>query len=213
MQAARDNITDPPGIFVKVGLETMRGALKFVDDDLPKAFCVSRRPAPARATSPTPQAEASQAIGGAYQYPRVRARANAPARRSGWGARSSEQKLKLDEGITMSLDRLLAIATRELRATQDEFRSVAGRMNGGDPLPKRWARPKSDHPQPGELVNVAREQLDELATFLERQNIISLPAGGRDHGRADAGFLPMVVRQHVDAGPVRERSRRARTTT
>src|SRR6476620_1039903 len=38
IQAARDNITDPPGIFVKVGLETMRGALAFIDEELPRAF-------------------------------------------------------------------------------------------------------------------------------------------------------------------------------
>jgi hypothetical protein len=38
IQAARDNIKDPPGIFVKVGIETMRGALKFIDEDLPRAF-------------------------------------------------------------------------------------------------------------------------------------------------------------------------------
>ena len=38
IQAARDNIKDPPGIFVKVGLETMRGALKFIEHDLPRAF-------------------------------------------------------------------------------------------------------------------------------------------------------------------------------
>src|SRR5437762_13008813 len=38
LQAARDNIKDPPGIFVKVGIETMRGALAFVEDELPRAF-------------------------------------------------------------------------------------------------------------------------------------------------------------------------------
>jgi uncharacterized protein (DUF885 family) len=38
IQAARDNIKEPPGIFVKVGIETMRGALKFIDEDLPRAF-------------------------------------------------------------------------------------------------------------------------------------------------------------------------------
>src|SRR5947199_2599009 len=38
LQAARDNIKDPPGIFVKVGIETMRGALRFIDDELPRAF-------------------------------------------------------------------------------------------------------------------------------------------------------------------------------
>jgi len=76
----------------------------------------------------------------------------------------------------MPLDRLLAVATRELKETQEEFRITAGRMNGGDPL-ETWARTKADHPQPGELVGVARQQLEELATFLERHNIISLPAG------------------------------------
>src|SRR5436305_835815 len=38
IQAARDNVKDPPGIFVKVGLETLRGALKFIEHDLPRAF-------------------------------------------------------------------------------------------------------------------------------------------------------------------------------
>src|SRR5687768_17245702 len=38
MQAARDNIKDAPGIYVKVGLESLRGTLKFIDDDLPRAF-------------------------------------------------------------------------------------------------------------------------------------------------------------------------------
>ena len=72
--------------------------------------------------------------------------------------------------------RLLAIATRELKATQEAFKSVAGRMNGGDPLAV-WARTKGEHPAPGELVDVGRQQLDELRTFLERQSLISLPPG------------------------------------
>src|SRR6186713_848464 len=38
IQAARDNVKDPPGIFVKVGIETFRGAQKFIDHDLPRAF-------------------------------------------------------------------------------------------------------------------------------------------------------------------------------
>src|SRR5262245_31888279 len=38
VQAARDNVQDPPGIFVKVGIETMRGVLKFIDQELPRAF-------------------------------------------------------------------------------------------------------------------------------------------------------------------------------
>src|SRR3954471_2944206 len=174
IQAARDNITDPPGIFVKVGLETMRGALKFVDDDLPKAFS-SVDDMHLLGDLADAQVEASQSIGAYLQYLETEV---APRARSSFrlGREKFEQKLKLDEGIPISLDRLLAIATRELHATQEEFRSVASRMNGGDPL-EAWARTKSDHPEPGDLVNVARRQLEDLATFLERQNIVSLPAG------------------------------------
>ena len=38
VQAARDNIKDPPAIYVKVGIDTWRGAMSFIDADLPRAF-------------------------------------------------------------------------------------------------------------------------------------------------------------------------------
>ena len=58
-----------------------------------------------------------------------------------------EQKLRLEEGITLPVDRLLAIATRELAATQEEFRQVAGRLNGGDPI-EAWRKAKPRIPSP-----------------------------------------------------------------
>ena len=173
IQAARDNITDPPGIFIKVGLETMRGAMKFIDEDLPRAF-TSVDDLHLLGDLADAQTEASQAIGAYMQYleTEVAPRARASFR---LGRENFERKLKLEEGLTVPLDRLLAIATRELKATQEEFRSVASKMNGGDPV-ATWAATKADHPRPGELVDMARGQLEELATFLERHNIISLPA-------------------------------------
>ena len=174
IQAARDNVEDPPGIFVKVGLETMRGALKFIEHDLPRAFA-SVDDLHLLGDLADAQTEASQAIGAYLQYLEtdVSPRARGSFR---LGREKFEQKLKLEEGLSMPLDRLLAIATRELKTTQDAFRSLAGRMNGGDPL-ESWARTKADHPAPGELVAVGREQLQELATFLERQALVTLPAG------------------------------------
>src|SRR5882724_7731063 len=166
LQAARDNVTDPPGIFVKVGIETMRGALKFIDDDLPKAFA-SVDDLHLLGDLADAQAEASQAVGSFVQYleTEVAPRARASFR---LGREKFEKKLRLDEGIALSLERLLAIATRELKETQEAFRSVAGKMSGGDAM-AAWAKTKSNHPGPGELVGVGKSQLDELATFLERQ--------------------------------------------
>jgi uncharacterized protein (DUF885 family) len=174
IQAARDNINEPPGIFLKVGIETMRGALKFIDDDLPKAFA-SVDDLHLLGDLADAQTEASQAVGAFVQYLETEM---SPKARASFrlGPDKFEQKLRLDEGITVPLDRLLAIATRELKETQEAFRSLAGKMNGGDPL-KAWAKTKSDHPRAGELVDVGRSQLEELATFIERQKIVSVPNG------------------------------------
>ena len=174
IQAARDNITDAPGIFVKVGIEAMRGTLKFIEEDLPRAFS-GVDDLHLLGDLADAQAEASQAVG---QYIDYLDTDLAPKARASFrlGRDKFEQKLRLEEGVTLPIDRLLAIATRELQATQEEFRSLAGRMNGGDAM-AAWVKTKAQHPAPGQLVATGRQQLDELATFLERQKIISLPSG------------------------------------
>ena len=174
IQAARDNVKDPPGIFVKVGIETFRGAQKFIDYDLPRAFS-SVDDMHLLADLADAQTEASHAIGSYVEYLETEL---APRARASFrlGRERFEQKVRLEEGLAMSADRLLAIAMRELKATQETFQSVATRKNGGDPL-EIWSRTKAEHPAPGELVGVGREQLEELRTFLERQSVITLPPG------------------------------------
>ena len=62
------------------------------------------------------------------------------------GRERFEQKLKLEEGLGLSADRLLAIAERELATTEDAFRSAASKLNGGDPA-EAWAKAKSAAPR------------------------------------------------------------------
>jgi hypothetical protein len=147
IQAARDNVKEPPAIFVKVGLDALRGVMTFIDSDLPKAF---RGLDDLHLLSDLADAsqEAVQSIGEYVEYleTEVRPKAKASFR---LGADRFEQKLRFDEGITISVDRLLAIAERELRATQDEFRTVAGRLNGGDPIENALARARLPRPSSG----------------------------------------------------------------
>jgi uncharacterized protein (DUF885 family) len=174
IQAARDNVKEPPGIFVKVGIETMKGALKFIDEDLPRAFS-SVDDLHLLGDLADAQMEAVQAVGSYIEYlekelgPRARASFRL-------GRDKFEQKLRFEEGITIPIERLLAIAERELAATQEAFRQLAGKLNGGDPLAV-WAKTKDNHPAPGQLVKTGREQLDELKTFLERQSLVTVPDG------------------------------------
>ena len=174
VQAARDNIKETPGIFVKVGLEAWRGALKFIESDLPRAFSTLDDLHILGDLADT-STEAAGAISSYIDYLEndLAPRAKASFR---LGRERFEQKLKTEEGITLSADRLLTIALRELHEVQEEFRSVASRLDGGDPL-EVWRKAKDDHPAPGTLVSLAQSQLQELEAFLQRQAIVTVPAG------------------------------------
>ena len=172
VQAARDNIKECPGIFVKVGLESWRGTLRFIESDLPRAFSGLDDLHILGDLADT-STEAATAIKSYLDYLEtdLAPRAKASFR---LGRDHFEQKLKLEDGVDLSSDRLLAIALRELSAVQEEFRKVAGRLNGGDPI-EAWRRAKEQHPAPGQLISVAEAQVAELEEFLRTQDLVSLP--------------------------------------
>src|SRR5262245_10436139 len=154
MQAAKDNIKDPPGIYVKVGLESLRGTLRFINDDLPRAFS-NLDDMHVLGDLADASTEATTALASYIEYLETDL---APRTKGSFrlGRERFEQKLQLDEGIGVGAERLLDIATRELRATQDEFRRVASRVNGGDPL-AAWQKTKAHHPPAGQLVPIAQQ--------------------------------------------------------
>ena len=172
VQAARDNIKECPGIFVKVGLESWRGTLRFIESDLPRAFA-SLDDLHILGDLADTSTEAATAIKSYLDYLEndLAPRAKASFR---LGRERFERKLKLEDGVDLSSDRLLAIALRELAAVQEEFRKVAGRLNGGDPV-EAWRKAKEQHPAPGELISVAEAQVGELEKFLRAQDLVSLP--------------------------------------
>ena len=98
IQAARDNIKDPPGIFVKVGIETLAGALKFIDKELPRAFS-NVDDMHLLGDFADAQTEASQALGAYIEYLRNRTSRQGPARPSAWAATSSSRNSSSKRGL------------------------------------------------------------------------------------------------------------------
>jgi uncharacterized protein (DUF885 family) len=174
VQAARDNIKETPGIFVKMGLESWRGILKFIDADLPRAFSALDDLHILGDLADT-SAEASTAIKGYIEYLEndLAPRAKASFR---LGRERFEKKLRLEEGLTFTAERLLAIALRELHEVQEEFRTLAGRLHGND-VQAAWRAATEQHPAQGEVVKAAQEQVKELEQFLRRQSIVTVPDG------------------------------------
>ncbi|MBA3271644.1 MAG: DUF885 domain-containing protein [Acidobacteria bacterium] len=207
IQAARENVKEPPAIFVKVGLDALRGVMSFIDSDLPKAF---RRLDDVQLLSDLADAsqEAVQSVGEYVEYleTEVRPKAKASFR---LGQEKFEQKLRLEEGLNLSVERLLAIADRELRNTQEEFRTLAGRLNGGDPI-ENWRKSKEQsHPQPGQLLATAREQVIELQTFLRRNSIVTLPDDATVEVAATPDFFRWSFASMWTPGPFEQRAQRA----
>ena len=207
IQAARDNVKEPPAIFVKVGLDTLRGVMSFINTDLPRAFH-SLDDLHLLADLADASTEAVESIGAYVDHLEndVRPRAKASFR---LGRDNFEQKLRLEEGISVPIDRLLAIAERELHATQEEFRTLAGRLNGGDPV-ESWRKAKQQtHPEPGQLLATAREQLGELQTFLQRNAIVSLPSDATVEVAATPEFFRWSFASMWTPGPFETRASRA----
>ena len=207
IEAARENIKEPPAMFVKVGVETLRGVMTFIDSDLPKAFSTIDD-LHLLADLADASTEAVQSIGTYVDYleNEVRPRAKASFR---LGKEKFEQKLRVDEGIALPVERLLAIAERELHATQEEFRTLAGRLNGGDPI-ESWRKAKQEsHPAPGQLLSTARAQIAELKTFLERNSVISMPEGATVDVLPTPDFFRWSFASMWTPGPFEPRASRA----
>jgi len=174
MAAARDNVKDPPGIFIKNSLDTLKGTLRFVENDLPRAF-MDVDDLGLLGDLADAQTEAIGALGGYIEYVETDL---APRARSSFrlGAEKYAQKLRLDDGIDVPLDRLLDIALRELNRTQEEFRRVASRVEPGAPVDV-WRKVKERRSAEGGVVATAAAQLKELADFLRRRDLVTLPGG------------------------------------
>jgi len=172
IQSARDNVKEPPGIFVKSGLETLRGTLRFIEADLPKAFA-DVDDLGLLGDLADAQGEAIEAL---KSYIGVLETEIGPKARASFrmGVEHFATKLRLEDGIEVPVSRLLEIGLRELNAVQEEFRQVAARVEAGDPV-EVWRRVKDRETPSGGIVQAARGQLDELAAFITRRDLISMP--------------------------------------
>lgn len=172
VEAARENVTDPPGLYVRAGLESFAWVATFIERDLPLAFhdLGDMHLLGDLADAST---VAVDALRGYEQHLRDTV---APRSRASFrlGADRLAQSLRLEDGIDLPLERLLAIALRELAAAQEEFREVASGLDGD--WAAAWREVQAGHPAAAELLGVVRRQVEALATFVERNRIVSLPA-------------------------------------
>ncbi len=174
IEAAEANVEDPSGIFIKTGAEAFDDAVAFIERDLPRAFG-QLEDLHLLGDLADASTEATGAIGRHTSHLRdtLARRSRATFR---LGRERFEERLRYRDGISLSAERLLAVAERELDRTQEQFREVAGRLNPRADAADVWRDVKAQHAAPGQLVQMVRGQLEQLLVFVERNSIVTVPA-------------------------------------
>jgi uncharacterized protein (DUF885 family) len=171
IDAARANVRNVPAVYVKVAVESFKGTLGFIQDDLPKAFAVVKDAKLQNEFRKSTKSAASAVADYIKHLERMKPNAEATF---AIGKQNYEAKLRYDEGLDIPVDTLLKIAYRELGNTQSEFRKAAAQIDPRRDVKDVWAKIQADHPKAGTLVEEARKQLNALVRFIEEKKIVTL---------------------------------------
>jgi len=173
-QAARENLKNPPPIFVEVALEQIPGIISFFQKDVPEAFKDVKDQALLGEFNTANQ----KVMESLKQYQEwiekdLKPRAHGDFR---IGAENFSRKLRFDEDVDAPLARLLEIGMADLRRNQQEFKAVAAKIDPAKTPQQILEELEKDHPAGNQLLQTFRDTLGGLRDFLEQHRIVGMPS-------------------------------------
>ena len=173
-QAARQNLKNPPHIYVDVALEQIPGIIGFFQKDVPQAFKEVKDQALLDEFRTTNQ----KVMDSLKQYQEwiqkdLKPRAHGDFR---IGAANYSKKLLYDEDVDIPLVRLLEIGMAELGKKQQEVKVMAAKIDASKTPQQILEELEKDHPAPDKLLQTFRDTLGGLRDFLEQRHIVGMPS-------------------------------------
>jgi uncharacterized protein (DUF885 family) len=178
--SARENIQNPPRIFVERAVVMFRGASDLLARELPLAFADEQNTA-LKDQLRQAAADARRDIDAYANELDTRVLPNASGSFA-TGTPAVEARYRAEELIDLPAASLLRIGERELKSVQAEFEAAAARVNEGKPPRPAvdvWHDVLRDHPRRGELAAAAQKTVDELFAFIRERRLVDLPEGER----------------------------------
>ena len=174
LEAARQNISNPPRVYTQVALQQMPDNIKFFQNDVPGAFREVQDPkllAEFKASN-------DAAIEALSKYQDFLRTDLLPAANGDFrlGAENFRKKLLYDEMVDIPLDRLLEIGYADLRRNQQQLKEVAAQIDPHRSTAAVLADLHRDHPPADQLLQTFRDTLGGLRQFIEQQKIITIPS-------------------------------------
>jgi uncharacterized protein (DUF885 family) len=173
-QAARQNLKNPPPIYVDVALEQLPGIISFFQKDVPEAFKAVKDQALLAQFHASNQKVMDELK--SYQewlQKDLKPRAHGDFR---IGADNYRKKLLYNEDVDIPLDRLLEIGMANLRLNQQAFKDTAAKIDPNKTAQQILEELGKDHPAPDKLLQSFRDTLGGLKDFLAQRHIVRLPS-------------------------------------
>jgi uncharacterized protein (DUF885 family) len=180
LAAARENLRNPPRVFVERAIVMFHGAADLLARDLSLAFTGVADPA----LQDDLKAAAARARRVIDEYAAELESDVLPNATGAYaiGTANVEARYRAEELIDTTAQALLAIGERELRRARADFDATAARVDparpGRSPVDV-WRDVLHDHPKRGELVAAAQTTVDELFAFIRERRLVDLPEGER----------------------------------
>ena len=176
LESARQNLKNPPRVFVERGLVMFHGASDLLAHDLPLAFpAADPMRKQALAAAATDAQRAIDAYAGELQSHVLPTASGQFA----IGTAAVEARYRAEELIDLPAAALLAIGERELAKTEATFAATARKIDPARSPIDIWTDVLRDHPKRGELVAAAQRTVDELMAFIAARHLVDLPSSER----------------------------------
>jgi uncharacterized protein (DUF885 family) len=172
--AARQNLKNPPPIYVDVALEQIPGIIGFFEKDVPAAFKEVKDQALLAQFKASNQKVMDELKSyGQWMEKELKPQAHGDFR---IGADNFSKKLLYDEEVDIPLDRLLEIGMANLRLNQQAFKDTAAKVDAKKTPQEILEELERDHPAPDKLLQTFRDTLGGLKDFLAEHHIVKLPS-------------------------------------
>ena len=175
LEAARQNLQNPPKIYTEIALEQLPGVTDFFRKDVPEAFsAVKDRKLLADFKVANQGVIESLESYQKFLHNSVLPNSNGDFR---LGAENYRKKLLYDEMVDIPLDRLLEIGYADLHRNQQEMKRVAAQIDPNRSVQEVLADLQKQHPAPDHLLQAFRDTLGGQRQFIEEKKIVTIPAG------------------------------------
>ena len=172
--AARQNLNNPPPVYVDVALEQIPGLVSFFQKDVPEAF----KEVKDQALLKEFQATNRQVMDSLRQYQEFLSGTLKPKAHGDFrlGADNYRKKLLYNEAVEIPLNRLLEIGMANLRQNQQAFKDTAAKIDPNKTPQQILEELEKDHPAPDKLLQTFRDSLMGLRDYLEQHHIVKVPS-------------------------------------